>query len=304
MTKRVYEYISVALISLSAIFLLLSSVGVFLKHFENDYFRKRKVFSNSSDDEVLLVQQPPMQSNINPRIAICLTGQLIRLELGSKLDNLIRPNLDKGLGIDLYVLLDNELEKAKGVKDEMRELLSLNTVYKYYRFRQKDLEREIEEYVLYRSVIKSEASQPPFRVFVRLEPPMKSNFANLEHQKNDMHQKNRFQAHMMWFNGLRNCMMWLNSKEIIEDFHYDFVMRLRDDTYVLKPFKIDTARYKDHVVSTLFGGWGYINDHNIFADRKYADLMFRDFVEDYYFSEDSVFAKTHKQTGDIIFKKS
>ena len=45
------------------------------------------------------------------RVAVCLTGQLLRLELGSKLQNLILTNLHLDHEVHLYILLDNRVEK-------------------------------------------------------------------------------------------------------------------------------------------------------------------------------------------------
>ena len=44
------------------------------------------------------------------RIAICITGQLSRLELGSKLQRLVVPNLKLGFDVGLFFRLDVEKE--------------------------------------------------------------------------------------------------------------------------------------------------------------------------------------------------
>ena len=228
------------------------------------------------------------------RLAICLTGQLVRLELGSKLDNLILPILSQGIYVDLYLLLDNELEKAKGVKDEERKILSVHTTYKNYRFRGDALALEIKDYIVQHRQGNKTAE---FDAMARLVPPSKSSFFDPREKMDSAFVRNRFQAHMNWMNGLRECMIWLDSKEITLDMRYDFVMRLRDDTYVWKPFRMNVSKYKNHVVSTRFKGWGAVNDHNIFADRKYADIIFRGIVEEFYFADSSWFYKLHHEAS-------
>ena len=44
------------------------------------------------------------------RIAICVTGQLARLELGSKIHRLVVPNLYLGSEVGLFIRLDVEEE--------------------------------------------------------------------------------------------------------------------------------------------------------------------------------------------------
>jgi hypothetical protein len=229
------------------------------------------------------------------RLAICLTGQLVRLELGSKLKYLIKPNLDQGMSVDLYIMLDNELERAKGVKDEERDILGAHTIYKDYRFREDDLTREVESYMANYTSTDNGMNTAQFHVHTRLSPPTKERFEDPQPKSSSYTQQmqRRFQVHMHWMNGLRECMLWLDSNELYLNIRYDFVMRLRDDTYVMKPFKMDVARFKNRVVSTSFGGWGAINDHNIFADRKYADIVFRGIVEEFYFSDKSIFEEMH-----------
>ena len=47
------------------------------------------------------------------KIAFCLTGQLARLELWSKLTNIIVPNVRAGHTVHLFMLLDNQIEQVK-----------------------------------------------------------------------------------------------------------------------------------------------------------------------------------------------
>ena len=46
--------------------------------------------------------------NSDSRVAICVTGQLARLELGSKIHRLVVPNLHRGSEVGLFIRLDSE----------------------------------------------------------------------------------------------------------------------------------------------------------------------------------------------------
>ena len=60
-------------------------------------------------------QDLPEETVAKPKlkIAICLTGQLARLEMLSKIINIIIPNAKIGNTVHLFVLLDNEVEEVK-----------------------------------------------------------------------------------------------------------------------------------------------------------------------------------------------
>lgn len=47
------------------------------------------------------------------RIAFCLTGQLARLELLSKMNNIFFANTDLGHSVELFMMLDNRTDDVK-----------------------------------------------------------------------------------------------------------------------------------------------------------------------------------------------
>ena len=57
-----------------------------------------------------------LDQSTQTRYAICLTGQLVRLELGSKIKNLIANNLKNNVHISLFILLDNDISNVKATK--------------------------------------------------------------------------------------------------------------------------------------------------------------------------------------------
>ena len=93
----------------------------------------------------------------------------------------------------------------------------------------------------------------------------------------------RFQNNMRWMAGLRDCVKWVMETEQLQGWHYDLVVRLRDDTYALGPWVLDTT-YLGAMTSSLSGNFRGINDHNFVIARKWADTLFRGFTEDYYFN--------------------
>ena len=53
-----------------------------------------------------------IDSNKKLNLAFCLTGQLARLELLSKINNIFIANAQKGNRVDVFVLLDNNAQEV------------------------------------------------------------------------------------------------------------------------------------------------------------------------------------------------
>ena len=73
------------------------------------------------------------------------------------------------------------------------------------------------------------------------------------------------------------------SPEQQQGWHYDYLVRLRDDTYALGPWVVDDS-YAGALTSSSSGNFNGINDHNFIVDRAYADTLLRGLTEDYYFN--------------------
>ena len=106
--------------------------------------------------------------NKNIRFAICMTGQLIRLELGSKIKNLINSNLIEGFHVSFFIFLDNDFAHIKAVKAKDR-VSTKNALY--IKFNNKTLD------TLIRSKITQEnKAYENFNLYIRLEPPPQNKF--------------------------------------------------------------------------------------------------------------------------------
>jgi hypothetical protein len=210
------------------------------------------------------------------RFAICLTGQVVRLELGSKIENLLNTNLKKGFHISLFILLDNELDHVKAVKDKNR-FTSEKAIYANHSA------VDIQSLIL-----KQVSNSANLTVHVRLEPPKQAKFVvnggvPPVHPSNPVGNRRidrkraaeRLQSHMIWQSGLRECVRWMQAVEVASRTFFDFVMRLREDTFVFKKFYFYPSGYKSKLVSLASKGWGGVNDHNLIIDRAHADNLFR-----------------------------
>lgn len=61
--------------------------------------------------------------------------------------------------------------------------------------------------------------------------------------------------------------------------------RLRDDTLAFGKWYLTYEKLGNALTSAKTGSFRGVNDHNFVIDRKWADILFRGFTEDYYFND-------------------
>lgn len=227
-------------------------------------------------------------------IAFCLTGQLARLEIKSKVKNIFTPNARQGNTVHVMVYLDDEIHK---VKQTFWRYDYSNTPYINY-----TTEMLADEFYNLMKEMKIEES---VSMWIQLAPPSQEKYEvvagkipvsdkivrrPLDHTGagyNDdgiEHADVRFQNNMRWMGALRDCTKWVQKLEYEQGFFYDVVVRLREDTYAFGPWIIDD-RYRGKLTSAGTAAFRGINDHNFVVGRLYADDLFRGLTEDYYLNK-------------------
>ena len=244
-------------------------------------------------------------NNLNPkhlRLALCITGQLARLELLSKIKNIMIPNAMLGSAVHMFVLLDGN---DQGVKQTFWRYDYSDNIYNGHNA--STLKRYLDEEVL-KSVRMSPSAQQSgilnrIKTHVRIETPVQNNFT-VRGRRIPVANKTgpsdffpnvtveiepaavRWQNNMRWLAGLRECTKWVQAVEYHQKWFYTTVVRLRDDTYAFAPWLLTPPeKYKNGFVSAGFGSNFGVNDRNFAVDRKFADSLFRGITEDYYFNE-------------------
>jgi hypothetical protein len=226
------------------------------------------------------------------KIAFCLTGQLARLELLSKLANIFIPNALKGNTVHVFMLLDN----SPVVKQTFWRYDYSDTPYANYNV------KKMEEVIAKKLSGVNLGNR--FKARVRLEPNSQDvfevvdGFVPVETKVIDWQQTHdgkglnsegkedaavRFQNNLEWLGGLRDCIKWMQNVEQEHGYFYDLVVRLREDTYAFGEWVLEGQKLKGVITSAFLGSYRGINDHNLVLDRKWADPLFRGLIEDYYF---------------------
>ena len=145
-----------------------------------------------------------VEISVSSRIAICLSGQLARLELGSKIARMIRPNLEKGHHISLYVVLDNGNE-IKYSHPTFYKSKYMDGIYS-----------GISELNLTKLINDSVYTQQnfSFSLQVSIHPPVVQQYNSIEHEETASECYNAtFQNIMSWRSELRECVKQLQRVE-------------------------------------------------------------------------------------------
>ena len=230
------------------------------------------------------------------KIAFCVTGQLPRLELLSKIANVFVPNARAGHLVHVFIQLDDSQE----VKQTFWRYDYTDTPYA-------DYTAEKIEILIARKTYPYNLGAH-FKARVRIGPPSQDLFEvvdgfvpviqkeiNTDAQKystkdgkgvNDKMvetAEDRFKNNLAWMAGLRDCVKWTQEQEQEQGYFYDVVVRLREDSLVFDTWNIVKSLVKGTLTSGYIGANRGINDHNMVLDRRWTDVLFRGIIEDYYF---------------------
>lgn len=232
-------------------------------------------------------------------IAICLTGNIRRLEIGSKIQNMIIPNLLNHIHIDLFILLESPRLRTDASFDKYIPL--------YDTFTESDLEKIVRARTIETMKTINDTLDFNFNVYVKFaEPqlhyhavagkvPIQTGYAFYRNS----HQQ--FEATFRQFNGIRHCVQWAQENEIINRKFYDFFIRFREDTYVLNTWNFKIDSWRNHVVVSNFNGYGGICDRWFVVSRQFVDKFLRGLVEHYYLEQDVIGLEWYN-TEDLIAK--
>ena len=188
------------------------------------------------------------------RIAFCITGQLARLEILSKLKNVILPNVNLGHTTHLFLLLDDQVDNVKQTFwkfDYSKSLYGRYTAHKLQSF----IDKKLMTFHHHNKVKTWVRLEPPSREYFETfynesVPVTEKKFSGHDGSKNNYESaESRFQNNMRWMAGLRECAKWVQEKELELGLFYDVVVRLRDDSFAMGSWTFDSRIYLNNLVS-------------------------------------------------------
>ena len=203
------------------------------------------------------------------RIAVCVTGQIGRLELGSKAQNLLK-SLDRQADfVDLYVSLE---EGA----------VHYNNVPKFKSVCGTDIETMRDAFRPWLRMTREQSDDDSFPINTNL-PIYQQKWWNFTRDIIDHRTKNNIRQ----FRHSRWCAQAMQEREIRLGFHYHGFVRIRDNSIVLKPFRFPTALLRSTLPMVAVRkcmSWGGYNDKTIIGNRLAFDAALRGSSEGYYLS--------------------
>lgn len=217
------------------------------------------------------------------RVAICVTGQLARLELGSKIHRLVVPNLHLGSEVGLFIRLDYE-EKVHLAhptfygKSIRYGLFAGTNESELYRLVNQSVHRSLELH----AINTKNKSDGNFVLRTSIQSPLMKEYVPTQGLPENCTAKDRFQIHMRWRESLRECMLMVEKEEILKRKFYDVIIRIREDSFVLKALPILQWLHRGKVTSDKLFNFDGVNDHTLIVPREYAEKIFRGSIEDYY----------------------
>ncbi len=209
------------------------------------------------------------------RVAVCVTGQLPRLELGTKIANFVSVNLASGHDVGLFMRLSNETSSSFGTAALQSSYTSF-TAQKLEHFIVHQLNKAAENTGQSTvSVVYDTFTHPRYFQPYNNTIPTKNLTASTNGAR-------RFQMNFIMLSQIRACARTVFAHEVATRSFFDFLIRVREDSYVWDAWMLQPEVYAGGVSDVKPGGWGGLNDHTYVVDRGFADVMLRGPVEDYY----------------------
>jgi hypothetical protein len=187
-------------------------------------------------------------SGVHHSFAICLTGYLPDLEIGSKIARLIKPNLARNLGISLFAYLLNQSVNNIEISNLKSNILKLYTESELSALIYDQVRKYASSFRAYVRIVSSPSDE-----FLYYPGDFRSSFSNSQQAK-----KHYFQREMLRLLGLRECMKLVGKDELERGKPYDFVVRIKENIYILRELLFQPQLYscndddvKGHVKSAL-----------------------------------------------------
>ena len=232
-----------------------------------------------------------------PSVAICVTGQIARLELASKLNHLVAPHLRAGCRADLILSLTDHGNKrvnknlATGESPISAQLHGLGTInwsqwtmgnvtphenfWTDTNFHDMDcmhVERNGSKFVMHVDLFAPPTVYSPDDVLARKSDKFKGEPKRM---------LERERMHLAQWAGLYRCMDIISTAETKLNMHYNSVIKLRDDAVVLSEMRLPVALGRD-LISIDMMAWGGLHDNFYLMGRQGANCFLRSFFNGYY----------------------
>lgn len=203
-------------------------------------------------------------------LAVCITGQVSRMEWKSKLENVVKPNVATWPRMGIFMVLSNtnvnyvNPYKHPIVSPECPPSGCLSTV-----------RSDVPPGIVVRETIFKERDYITDMEWAKRMDKF-DPVTNLKRQN----------MHLSQWSKLRVCMQLVEDVELKEHFTYEVVVKLREDSMALMPFHIPREWSDKGIVTLNCNMWGGLMDGFYVLGRKWASKVMEGLSVDWYFEHD------------------
>lgn len=190
------------------------------------------------------------------KVAVCIAGQIGRLELDSKVRNVFLPLMEQQSLLHVFVAL--EAGDANYVNTKTASQAEV-------RYTPEDIRRKLHQFYQGGSI------RPHVDHDMDIRPWGKYYLS----RKSWVNRSERLASHMSQHANLKACVDLIEDSEAKLGIRYDVILKLRDNTIAPKPFKIvsardiDAASLTEAVLVKNCADWGGINDKVMLIPRRH-----------------------------------
>lgn len=204
------------------------------------------------------------------RVAVCVTGQLSRLELTSKVANLLRPTAAlRPAALHVFLALEQGSHLFSNL--DFGAILAQQHGGCGREMRPDEVKAQLGEFfggASYVNHTTRAVDMSQWRRY-RRDRPMVERTTRLQH-------------HLSQFVHMRTCAKLIEAREVRDNTHYDVIVKTRDNTLAITPFAVTAAHARGPTLSKKCVEWGGYNDKAMIIPRRFMDGALRSVSEDFF----------------------
>uniref|UniRef100_A0A7S2XDP5 Hexosyltransferase n=1 Tax=Lotharella oceanica TaxID=641309 RepID=A0A7S2XDP5_9EUKA len=217
-----------------------------------------------------LEMENPRNEDGKLRLLMCVTGQLHRLELKSKLEHFVKAQTAEGHHVDVIAIMDStDSPKSVNFKNDSAH---------------NDAAVAFERAEQVVAAVSPLVHEMRFVNFSQAESPEVPRwYAEGVNGKEYVTSDERVQMHVRQFQTMEQCYDRMLDLEFDHGQKYDEILRIRDDGYLMQPVKLlHTMSPVPDVAANDCDSWEGVNDKAILVRRSAAKAYFTNFLKALY----------------------
>lgn len=205
------------------------------------------------------------------RIAVCIAGQLSRLEIASKVENILKPTAATQPAT-LHVFLAMEVGKTIYSNLDFGAILA----QQHNKCGGSQMTEQAARAQLAPWLADARFSEHTTRTIDL------SSWKRYRRDRPDTERVTRLQHHLSQFAHMRTCAQLIEAREVSSRAHYDVVLKLRDNTLAVSPFVIRREHAAGLARTKRCVEWGGYNDKAMIVPRRFMSGALRAPSEDFF----------------------